>query len=106
MCINILIYAHMLIYTLVESGNNTGAHFKWCSIECFFLWGFSDRQEDAVFSKTLQLRCSGNQGEEAIYGQIASKLPISFVCSGHSGYHYHINGIFVFLFAGPVVCTL
>lgn len=38
--------------------------------------------------------------------QITSKVPISFVCSGHSGYHYHLNGIFLFLFADPFVCTL
>jgi hypothetical protein len=75
-------------------------------LNAFFLCGFFDRQEAAAFSKTLQGRCSGNRRQEAIYGQIASKLPISFVCSGHSGYHYHINGIFIFLFAGPVVCTL
>lgn len=98
-------YTHILIYQwkaeTVQEHNSNGV-----LLSAFFLWGFSDRQEAVVFSKPLQSRCSGNLGEEAIYGQIASKLPISFVCAGHSGYHYHINGIFVFLFAGPVVCTL
>lgn len=81
----------------MESKNNLRAQFKQCSIELIFpvgiLWQMYSNGSSSLFwnLSSQALRKSGRGSNR----QITSKVPISFVCSGHSGYHYHVNGIFL-----------
>lgn len=75
-------------------------------LNCSFPVGIRQKswQSSSLFLKpSSQVLTKPGNGNRS---SVTSKVPISFVCSGHSGYHYHLNGIFLFLFADPFVCTL